>query len=169
MTTTNNENITEIQGVNQESQEMNTEARRIPTEDQAPSIANHAPVQEVKSSTMVLQIGAKTCALNFGISFVYEMNQRYCVSGNGVKLGAGIGNSIYYLDNYDPTVLVDIIEAATLRSAVQPNKVEIESWLETQDIEQVCKDFLYTLENAPMTKSAVAKVRENARAAQSQN
>lgn len=110
-----------------------------------------------------IEINGTNYDLNFGIGFIREMDKRYEVNGNGVSFGMGIQAAVVYLQDYNPVILADIIQSATITSRVRPTIGQIEQWIEQQgdDLEKAFDDFLSTLKTAPMTKLKVKKTLED--------
>ncbi len=110
-----------------------------------------------------LKIGNRTYPLIFGIKFIREMDKRHTVKNDksSVAFGFGIGMSAIYIEQKNPVILVDLIQAATVTEKTKPSVEEIETFLETNtDLEKLFKDFLLTLEKSPLTKSAMANLKE---------
>ena len=108
-----------------------------------------------------ITIGKKTYTLHYGIDFIREMDKRHAITGGGIHFGAGMQSALYYLEQGNPVILVDIILSATHTLKSIPSVADIEGWLEEQeDIEKVFEAFLSALETAPMTKIQLTKMRK---------
>ncbi|MBG9366558.1 tail assembly chaperone [Streptococcus sp. NLN64] len=109
-----------------------------------------------------IEINGKSFDLHYGIGFIREMDKRHEVNGNGVSFGMGIQAAVIYLQDYNPVILADIIQAATITLRNRPSISEIELWIEEQgdNLEQAFDDFLSDLKTAPMTKLKVKKTLE---------
>lgn len=113
-----------------------------------------------------IEIAGKTYDLHYGIDFIREMDKRYAISAGSMTFGAGLRTALYYLEEGNPVILIDIILSATHTLKSIPSAVNIEAWLEEQtDIEQVFNDFLTALETAPMTKIQISKLKASIAAA----
>lgn len=108
-----------------------------------------------------ISIGKKTYPLYYGIDFIREMDKRYAITGHGLHFGAGMQSALYYLEQGNPVILVDIILSATHTLKSIPSVADIEEWLaEQEDFEKVFEAFLSALETAPMTKIQLSKIRK---------
>jgi len=103
---------------------------------------------------MQIEIGSKKYALVFGTGFIRKMDKMHTINANGASFGAGISSAAVYLQQKNPTIIVDIINASLGPKA--PNEAEIDTWIIEQGVEKVCGDFLEQLQKQPLTK-AIAK------------
>lgn len=82
---------------------------------------------------MNLEINGKTIEVKFTIGAIRELDKRYQIENGAAKFGMGISSAMIYLRQYNPVILVDIMEA--LQSGqLKIGKSEIEAWLMTQDV-----------------------------------
>ena len=112
-----------------------------------------------------LKINDKNYELHFGIDFIREMDKRYGIDTNGLHFGQGIQSAIFYLSMGNPVVLSDIILSATHTLKSIPSKNDIEEWLCSLDIDVLDKlfdDFLECLEESPLTRTQVMRIRKAA-------
>ena len=100
-----------------------------------------------------LKIGNRTYPLTFGIKFIREMDKRYTVKNDksGISYGFGVGMSVVYIEQRNPVVLIDLIQASTATEKTKPS---------VEDLEKLFKDFLSVLEKSPLTKNMMAKFKE---------
>ena len=71
--------------------------------------------------------------MKFTIGAIRELDKRYQIENGAAKFGMGISSAMIYLRQYNPVILVDIMEA--LQSGqLKIGKSEIEAWLMTQDV-----------------------------------
>lgn len=109
-----------------------------------------------------ITIGKKTYPLHYGIDFIREMDKRHAISSGGIEFGAGMQAVLYYFEQFNPVILVDVILSATHTLKSIPSVSDIEQWLgEQEDIEKVFADFLKALETAPLTKIQLTQMRRN--------
>ena len=59
---------------------------------------------------MNLEINGKTIEVKFTIGAIRELDKRYQIENGAAKFGMGISSAIY-LRQYNPVILVDIMEA----------------------------------------------------------
>ena len=122
---------------------------------------------------MQLVINEKEIELYFGIDFIEFLDKKYSLKREGVEFAMGVSNAIVYLQQANPRILIDIIQAGTINSNNKVGVSEIKRFVESQeDLEWMFSDFLGQLETAPMTKTAFARMRkaqaEQAQAEQAQ-
>lgn len=109
---------------------------------------------------MQLQINDKEIELFFGIDFIEFLDKKYSLKREGVEFAMGVSNAIVYLQQANPRILIDIIQAGTVTASNRVGVSEIKRFVESQeDLEGLFTDFLEQLETAPMTKTAVARMR----------
>ena len=110
---------------------------------------------------MQLVINEKEIELYFGIDFIEFLDKKYSLKREGVEFAMGVSNAIVYLQQANPRILIDIIQAGTVTSNNKVGVSEIKRFVESQeDLEWMFSDFLGQLETAPMTKTAVARMRK---------
>ncbi len=110
---------------------------------------------------MQLVINEKEIELYFGIDFIEFLDKKYSLKREGVEFAMGVSNAMVYLQQANPRILIDIIQAGTITDNKKIGVSEIKRWVETQeDLEGLFTDFLTQLETAPMTKTAVARMRK---------
>lgn len=103
-----------------------------------------------------IKIGNRTYPLIFGIKFIREMDKRYQGKNEkaGLSYGFGLGMATVYIEQRNPVILMDLIQAATITEKTKPSVDEIEAFLEATDtnLEKLFKDFLLSLEKSPLTQ-----------------
>lgn len=115
-----------------------------------------------KTAITEVTIKDKVYPLHFGLDFINEMDKRYSIeSAVGLKFGAGMQSVIYYLEQWNPTVLIELILGATHTLKSIPSRKDIEEWLEEQDLEDLFNRFLLALKQAPMTGIQVKRLYQN--------
>lgn len=120
-----------------------------------------AKTEEAVTMTEIT-IKDKTYPLYFGLDFIREMDKRYAIESNiGLKFGAGMQSVLYYLEQWNPTVLVELILAATHTLKSVPSRKDLEEWLLEQDLEALFEHFLSSLKNSPMTGIQIKKLYQN--------
>ena len=60
---------------------------------------------------MNLEINGKTIEVKFTIGAIRELDKRYQIENGAAKFGMGISSAMIYLRQYNPVILVDIMEA----------------------------------------------------------
>lgn len=124
--------------------------------------------------TMNIDIDGQGYELNFGMGFIREMDRRHYVSNNGLELGMGVNVAGIRLQDMNPTILQDIVEAGLYKvKKGKPSADKIEESIETmvieQGLEKTCNDFLNSLEQAPFTSDKIKDMRKAARKEQMKN
>lgn len=115
-----------------------------------------------KTAITEITIKDKVYPLHFGLDFINEMDKRYSIESSiGLKFGAGMQSVLYYLEQWNPSVLIEIILAATHTQKSIPSRVDIETWLEEQDLEELFERFLLALKKAPMTGIQIKRLYQN--------
>lgn len=110
---------------------------------------------------MNLKINDKDYELHFGLDFIAHLNKKHTSYENGYELGRGIYNAVIQIQNADPTILVDLIEAATITEPQKPTREQIKQFIESiEDAEVLMDDFLSVFEKAPMTRPTMKKIQE---------
>lgn len=113
---------------------------------------------------MNLNINGKDYELHFGLDFIAFLNKSHVAIENGYEFGRGIYNAVAQIDNGDPTILLDLIQAATATESTPPTVAEIKKYLDkVEDIEGLMQSFLSQFEKAPMTRIAMNRIKESAK------
>lgn len=106
---------------------------------------------------MDLTINGKDYELKFGLKFIRQLDKVYKVDYQGLEFGMGVNLAFMNLNQYNPTALVEVINAALSHHSSTPkfNKIEekIEDYAEEND--GLGKLFEELLEE--LGKSAVVK------------
>jgi len=110
---------------------------------------------------MQIDINGREQRLFFGLDFIEWLDKKYKMDGGGVNFGVGVMNTLVSLQQANPLILVDIIQAGTLTNDNPPGKTEIKKWVESQeDLEWLFTDFLAGLEQAPMTRTIARRMKQ---------
>ncbi|MBD8006530.1 tail assembly chaperone [Bacillus norwichensis] len=96
---------------------------------------------------MKLMINGKEYEMKFGIGFIKKLDQIYPASMNGVEFGMGIEQSMFYFKTKNPTVLFNVIKAATDHLNSKPSNNDIEEELEKIASESQLNGLFETLEH----------------------
>ena len=116
---------------------------------------------------MNLEINGKTIEVKFTIGAIRELDKRYQIENDAAKFGMGISSAMIYLRQYNPVILVDIMEA--LQSGqLKIGKSEIEAWLMTQDVKKLSDDLLKEMGKQPLTKPMIDQFSKEAKKAEAQ-
>lgn len=108
---------------------------------------------------MQIKINDKSYELNFGIRWVYLMNQNHNIAQNGLTQGMGINQAVASLTQYDPVGLAEILLNATWMNKDRPTNADINNYLDTNaDIKKLCDGILKEIQNANATKAQVKNV-----------
>lgn len=114
-----------------------------------------------------ITIKDKTYPLDYGFDFINEIDKRYCIASPvGLKFGAGMQSVIYYLEQWNPTVLLELILSATHTLKSIPSRKDIEEWLMEQDLKELFERFLLSLKTSPLTAIQLEKMYQQLEATQ---
>jgi len=107
---------------------------------------------------MNLAINGKDYELYFGLDFINHLDKKYYIEQNGFKLGQGLTYTIAQIELGNPSILFDLIIAATL-TGNKPKPEDVKKYIESgADIEVLMDDFLLALEKAPTTRFTMKKL-----------
>ncbi|MCL1989758.1 MAG: tail assembly chaperone [Defluviitaleaceae bacterium] len=107
---------------------------------------------------MTVTINGKDYELYLGLDFINYLDKKYYIEQNGFKLGQGLTYTIAQIELGNPSILMDLIVAATLTGS-KPKSDEVKKFIETEaDIEELMTDFLLTLEKSPTTRFTMKKL-----------
>jgi len=107
---------------------------------------------------MNLTINGKDYDLYFGLDFINHLDKKYFIEQNGFKLGQGLTYTVAQIELGNPSILVDLIVAATITGS-KPKIDEVKKYVETEaDIEVLMDDFLSKLEKTPITRFNLKKL-----------
>jgi len=107
---------------------------------------------------MNLTINNKDYDLYFGLDFINFLDKKYYIEQNGFKLGQGLTYTIAQIELGNPSILLDLIIAATLTGS-KPKPEDVKKYIETEaDIEVLMNDFLSSLEKSPTTRFTMKKL-----------
>lgn len=112
---------------------------------------------------MVIKLNNKDVELFFGIAFIAELDRKFKATSSGMQFGFGVNTALVYLEQRNPVILVDLIQAATITERAKPKEEHIVEYVESQDIEELCSDFLKELRTASTTKAMVQKLEKEAK------
>lgn len=110
---------------------------------------------------MKVKINKKDFEINVGLKFIRELDKKYTHKFGNVEFGLGINKSFLMLSQYNPTILVDLIEAGTSTDANGPTIGEIETYVESlkaEEIVKLCESFMDCLSESSMTMGIVAQI-----------
>lgn len=100
--------------------------------------------------------------LHFGLDFISALDRNHYSMQGGVKFGQGIVYAIGQIETGNPTVLFDLIQAATCTEKKRPGLVAIKKYIEecAEDgsMEDLFNDFLSALETAPLIRFQLKKL-----------
>ena len=116
---------------------------------------------------MNLDINGKVIEVKFTIGAIEALDRVYEVQNGGAKFGMGVSSSLVYLQQYNPVVLRNIIEALQVDKA-KVGRSEIEAWLMTQDIEKLSEEMIDELGKQDLTKAMIKKLKKQAAKASKQ-
>lgn len=114
---------------------------------------------------MIYKINGKDVEMHLGIAFVAALDNKYKISRNNFEFGMGVMMALSYLEQMNPVILVDLIQAATITAKNKPTEAQIIEFIESEDIEVLCKDFLKELKEASTTKAMVKRLEREAQSA----
>lgn len=111
-----------------------------------------------------ITIEGKDYTLTYGFEFIRELDKRYAVSDGGVSFGFGVQHAVVDLQQKNPVILLDIIQAATITERQKPSVKGIEAYViaeaENDKLDSLFDDFLSELRTQPLTKATVKRVEE---------
>lgn len=111
---------------------------------------------------MNLKINGIDYELHFGLDFIAALDRKYYVTESGFQLGQGLTMTVSYIELGNPTILLDLIQAATITQKQKPTLSEIKHFIENdvEDVEALMQDFLSALEATAITKLMMKKMQE---------
>lgn len=117
---------------------------------------------------MEFNINGKKYTLKFGMKFAREMDKVFKVDQHGLEFGMGISMAFMNLSQSNPTVLTDIILAATAheKNALSVSDVDeaLETYAEENDgFGKLFDDIQTALGKSPVAKDTVQKFQELAK------
>lgn len=111
-----------------------------------------------------ITIDKKDYTLTFGFDFIRELDKRYSISDGGVSFGFGVQHAVVDLQQKNPVILLDIIQAATITERQKPSVKAIEAYVveeaEKGHLDSLFDDFLSALRTQPLTKATTKRVEE---------
>lgn len=113
---------------------------------------------------MKLEINGKLIEVKFTIGAIKQLDNIYFMKQSGGKFGMGINQLYSYLQSYNPVALCNALIVVQDVAGVS----EIESWLETQDIEKLCNDMVVELSKQPMTKATIKSLKKQMKKVEAQ-
>lgn len=118
---------------------------------------------------MTITINGKDYACYFGIDFIAALDRKFYFLQSGLRFGQGMTYVIAQIESGNPTVLVDLIQAATITENPLPTLANIkkcvEELAEQEKLNEVMEDFLSEFEKAPLTRFQMKKLGKLAEAA----
>ncbi|WP_040985538.1 tail assembly chaperone [Oceanobacillus jeddahense] len=97
---------------------------------------------------MEIQIGEKKYELVFGMKFIRKLDEMHTFKQYGQEFGAGVETAMTYIGLMNPTILVDIIKAATSHLNQKPSNNDIENYIEAQASEGKMNDLFKNITEA---------------------
>ncbi|MFM1538674.1 tail assembly chaperone [Helcococcus bovis] len=113
---------------------------------------------------MIIEVNNQKVELRFGLKFLKNINDQFEKEAKKEFNGVNIGLQIIYgsLMIFDPFTLVKVIKAANYGdNSPKLKDLEIEEYIENNDVEELCKDFLHQLETQSVTKGQARLVKES--------
>ena len=111
-----------------------------------------------------ITINDKDYTLNFGFDFLRVLDERYSINQNGVAFGFGVQHAVVDLQQKNPLVLLDLIQAGTATERQKPSVKGIEAYVveeaEKGHLDSLFDDFLSALRTQPLTKATTKRVEE---------
>ena len=116
---------------------------------------------------MKLKINGQEYQLEFGMKFINELDKRYSVNYQGFQFGMGVNMAFMYLNQYNPTVIQNIIAAAIAHEKNRPTESEIEEAIVQYAIENDGLDKLFEqlqeeLGKSPLLKATIKRFQQAA-------
>ena len=110
-----------------------------------------------------ITIENKDYTLTYGFDFIRELDKRYSVSDGGVSFGFGVQHAVVDLQQKNPVILLDLIQA-TITERQKPSVKGIEAYVveeaEKDQLDSLFDDFLSALRTQPLTKATVQRVED---------
>ncbi|MGN7183680.1 tail assembly chaperone [Cytobacillus kochii] len=106
---------------------------------------------------MEFKIADKEYQLKFGIKFIRELDKIYKVDYQGMEFGMGVNLAFMALNQYNPSVLSQVVHAAVSHSPSAPSLSTIDSAIEDYAEEQDGLESLFEAVLSEMGKSKVTK------------
>jgi hypothetical protein len=117
-----------------------------------------------KQTMNTITIDKKDYTLTFGFDFIRELDKRYSISDGGVSFGFGVQHAVVDLQQKNPVILLDLIQAATITERQKPSVKAIEAYVveeaEKGHLDSLFDDFLSALRTQPLTKATTKRVEE---------
>lgn len=109
---------------------------------------------------MELEINGKAVTLEFGLDFIEFLDNKHKINRDGVEFATGVSTALIYLQQGNPRILLDLIRAGLITSKTKIGESEIKKFIESQeDLEKMFNDFFTKLEQSPMTKMQVKRLK----------
>ena len=106
---------------------------------------------------MKLTVNKKEYELKFGLDFINHLDKKFYTEHDGFKIAQGLTHVWAQIELGNPTVLLDLIEAATI-TGTKPKGADVKNFVETEaDLEMLMAEFLSMLENTPLTRFTLKK------------
>ena len=111
-----------------------------------------------------ITIDNKDYTLIYGFDFIRELDKRYSVSDGGVSFGFGVQHAVVDLQQKNPVILLDLIQAATITEHQKPSVKGIEAYVieeaEKDQLDSLFDDFLAELRSQPLMKATIQRVED---------
>nr|DAU45906.1 MAG TPA: tail assembly chaperone [Bacteriophage sp.] len=111
-----------------------------------------------------ITINDKDYTLNFGFDFLRVLDERYSINQNGVAFGFGVQHAVVDLQQKNPLVLLDLIQAGAATERQKPSVEGIERFVEREAengrLDNLFEDFLSQLQKQPLTRETAKRMLE---------
>lgn len=113
-----------------------------------------------------ITINGEVYSFRFGIKFLEEVNQivtRKVEGYNGLQEELGLNHAVGSLLDYNPIMLIKVLDIANKTEKPRVTRAKLESYLEDEceDIEKLFEDVMNCLKSAAVTKKPVEKILKN--------
>ena len=117
---------------------------------------------------MELTINEKIYNFVFGYNFIRELNKKYSVSEQGMKINTGLDNVLINFFNEDVETLVEILKISNATENPRVSEKGIIEYIEENGSEPLFDLVLEELKKSEFTKSKTSKVRQRIESTQKQ-
>ncbi|MTD42463.1 hypothetical protein GIX45_28315 [Erwinia sp. CPCC 100877] len=110
---------------------------------------------------MELEINGGIYKFVFGFGFVKEMNKRYSVEGNGLKMNAGLDTIIVNLLTSDTETLIETLKVANITEKPRISEKDLIEYVgKDADVDQLFDWVIDGLKESGFTKRKTSKLIE---------
>lgn len=109
---------------------------------------------------MILTIAGREVETKCGVRFIRELDKRFKLDAGGVKFGFGLNQAAFYIEQKNPSILVDLIECSTRTAKpFKPTTEQIEDFIDEQeDCDWLFENFKKELEESNTTKKLFGQI-----------